>query len=194
MRRFRVRASHHTAHQAVIPLGDGPARGTAALLAGPGPVAVVVGATGGAGATTIARLLGARAEDHGRQVPPPDDRPLVIATRSTAAGLAAATRLLTEALRVGHVRPAVVVVADAPLPAPPQARARLRLLRDPQRTRAVVELPYVLGWRDVDDPTAVGTPVPPSVRAALERLASALAPVTPAASPAAPSGAAVRTA
>jgi len=159
--------------------------------AGPGPAAVLVGLVGGAGTTTLTRALGPPAQDAGRVLPAPDGRPLVLVTRSTAAGMAAALEAVSTSRQLGHDRPALVVVGDGPWPAPPQARARLRLLRDPQRLRIVVELPYVVGWRDVDDPLTDGQPFK-AYGSAVARLAADLAAAGTSTSPApAPAPAAV---
>ncbi len=175
--------------------GESP---TALLPAdGPGPAAVVVGVVGGAGTSTVARALGPLAHDAGRLLPAPDGRPLVLVTRGTAAGMAAALQAVTRSHQLGHYRPSLVLLADGPWPAPPQARARLRLLRDPQRLRITVELPYVLAWRDVDDPLT-GAPPSRAYRNAVDQLAAALlaagTTTTPSTTPASvPAGADIRT-
>ncbi len=158
----------------------------------PCPAVVVVGVVGGAGTTTLVRSLGPPALDAGRVLPAPDGRPLLLVTRGTAAGTAAALQMLTAAHRLGHYLPSLAVVADGPWPPPPQARARLRLLRDPTRLRTVVPVPYVVGWRDVDDPLT-GAPLPRAFHTALGQLSSALHAASPTPAPTtAPTGAAVR--
>ncbi len=123
----------------------------------------------------------------------------MLVTRGTAAGMAAALQAITRSHQLGHYRPSLVLLADGPWPAPPQARARLRLrlLRDPQRLRITVELPYVLAWRDVDDPLT-GAPPSRAYRNAVDQLAAALlaagTTATPDTTPASvPAGADVRT-
>ena len=112
-----------------------------------GPVAqnaahvVVLGAVGGAGVSTLVRLLGPFAIDVGCQLTRPDGRPLLIVTTSTARGLLAATHAIQAAGQAGHPPPLLAVVADGPWPAARQARGRLRMLDDRSLTTVVVGVP-----------------------------------------------------
>lgn len=142
---------------------------------------VVLGAVGGAGVSTLVRLLGPFAIDVGRQLTRPDGRPLLIVTTATAQGLLAATTAIQAAGKAGHPPPLLAVVADGPWPAASQARARLRMLDDRSLTSAVVDVPYVVGWREHDDPLTTAS-VPSALRRAVKQLsttASALATAQP---------------
>lgn len=130
---------------------------------------VVVGAAGGTGVSTLTRLIGPFAVDAGQTLTQPDGRPLVVVTRSTAPGLLAAVNLLGAARDAGHHNPLLAVTCDGPWPAPPQARARRRMLDDRSLTAAVIDVPYVIGWRDLDDPLTDGT-VPAKLRRAVHQL------------------------
>ena len=150
-------------------------RGEVESTAGRAPVAVVA-CHGGAGASTVARLLepamdlawvrdwvdyAARWQRH--------MVPLVLVARGTAAGTAAATETLAGAVGAG-LRPAVlVVVVDGPWPEPRAARARIRLMAG--RVGAVVRLPYVPRWRYVEDPLA--EPIPNKIAAAVDAIRAA---------------------
>ena len=133
---------------------------------------VVLGAVGGAGVSTLVRLLGPFAVDVGRQLTRPDGRPLLIVTDSTARGLYAATAAVRAALNAGHIAPLVAIVGDGPWPAARQARARRRMLDDRSLTSVVVDVPYVTGWREHDDPLTTAA-VPAALRRAVEQLAAA---------------------
>ena len=133
---------------------------------------VVLGAVGGAGVSTLVRLLGPFAVDVGRQLTRPDGRPLLIVTDATARGLYAATSAVQAARAAGHVVPLVAIVGDGPWPAARQARARRRMLDDRSLTSVVVDVPYVTGWREHDDPLTTAT-IPPALRRAVEQLAAA---------------------
>lgn len=130
---------------------------------------VVLGAIGGAGASILVRLIGPFAVDAGRTLTRPDGRPLLVVTRSTAPGLLAATHLVAAARDAGHLPPLLAIVGDGPWPAPKQARARRRMLDDRLVTAAVIDVPYVIGWRDLDDPLTTGE-IPSAVRHAVQRL------------------------
>lgn len=104
-----------------------------------GPAGVpVVGAHGGSGATTIAAFLahgtsswgsGVEVYDAATLMPGTVDGPaLVVTARGTAAGAAAAQRMV-GALQQLHQLPVVVIVtSDGPWPLPRAVRGRLRAL------------------------------------------------------------------
>ncbi len=100
---------------------------------------VVVAGHGGAGATTVAQLLGLAEARAGEA---PGTGLVVLAARTNLHG--------AEALRLALADPPprpvlVVLTADAPLPRAPAVSAALRLLAD--RVAEVHELPYVPAWR-----------------------------------------------
>lgn len=134
---------------------------------------VVVGCHGGAGATTLARLLYpamdmALVRDWGR--PHLHRWPTVLVTRGTASTVHAAVGMVAAA-HAGGIRPAaLVVVGDGPWPTPRVVTARLRLLGG--RVGRVVHLPYVTRWRYLDDPLAA--PIPPKVVAAAAEIRAAV--------------------
>ena len=100
---------------------------------------VVVAGHGGAGATTVAQLLGL---SEARAGGVPGASLVVLAARTNLHG-AQALRL---ALADRPPRPVLIVLtADAPLPRAPAVSAALRLLSD--RIAQVHELPYVPAWR-----------------------------------------------
>lgn len=125
------------------------------------PRVAVAGCHGGSGVTTVTRLLAPSAHEvlitqmHVGAVP------LVLVCRGTAYGTASATTAVAGAhhnIAYGYLAqpPVLVVVADSPLPEPPTARARLKLLDG--RVSAIVRLPFVPLWRDVDNPLSVTAP------------------------------------
>jgi len=145
------------------------ARGASGLVA-------VVGAHGGAGATTVALLLRpADAIDmRVRQWTEHAARwaalPLVLVARGTARGMADAVEAVAGAGSVGLRPAALVVVGDGWWPEPASVRARTRMLSG--RVGAVIRLPFVPRWRYVDDPLT-GEP-PAKVSAAVERIRASL--------------------
>jgi len=165
MQRFAFRGRRVAAPRFPLP---GPGR--------PGPRALVGKVVGGAGASTVARLLGPATQEIGLAGlrPASGDEPLLLVTRDTAAGTHALLPVLEQAARLGYHRPAVVLVADGPWAPPAQARARARMLNDPARIRLLQRLPYVPGWRDLDDPLAHLTEVPRALRAPLRLIEHAL--------------------
>ncbi|MGW2724874.1 hypothetical protein [Streptomyces sp. NPDC001492] len=125
------------------------------------PAVAVAGCHGGSGASTVTRLLAPSAYEVRIDQLHVKDVPLVLVCRSTAYGTAMATTAVNGAhynLTHGWLArpPLLVVVADSPLPEPATARARLKLLQD--RVSAIVRLPFVPMWRDVDNPLSVTAP------------------------------------
>ncbi|MFG2006158.1 hypothetical protein ACGFNU_44115 [Spirillospora sp. NPDC048911] len=131
----------------------------------PAPVVVelvVMGAHGGAGTTTLARLLGPSWDMGSITRRQPDrapfvtrGRPLVLACRNTPAAARAATAAIA-ALRHGGQEVAVLVVVGDGGPEPRDATARFALLAD--RTGGLVRMPFVTSLRLVDDPVSVRLP------------------------------------
>ncbi|MFJ5035655.1 DUF6668 family protein [Streptomyces sp. NPDC088560] len=106
-------------------------------------------AHGGAGATTLADVLGG--QDVGRNWPnvsQGDPGQILIVARTHAGGLTGASRLL-EALRTGQHPPgieplALILVADAPGRLPRRLAQRVRVLRAAAPTLFV---PWIQSWR-----------------------------------------------
>ena len=128
----------------------------------PAHEAVIVGAHGGAGVTTLAGLLRpawdmgvVRRPGPGHGSLPLAGRPVLLVTRNTvtAAGRAViASRLLAE-----HGAPAaVLVVIGDGLPEPAEARYRFRVLGG--RIGTVVRMPFVPAFRVAADPLSVDLP------------------------------------
>lgn len=101
---------------------------------------LVCGVAGGVGTTTIATAL--RARDLGVYRSGPAD---IVVCRSTSVSVGAAHRVL--ALVPG--KPVLVVVADGPLRPPAPVKARLTMVQ-PHIT-ALVWMPYVEHWRQIDN-------------------------------------------
>ncbi len=132
---------------------------TGAAISGVGPsmtrvgAGIVVGAHGGAGTTTLARFLGpgyveVSASEVIDEVAPISAAGVVVVCEGTASAVVSGVRTaLALAGRGGDV--VLAVVADGPVPAPIAVRARLRAVRD--QVAAVVRVPYVPGWRFVDE-------------------------------------------
>jgi hypothetical protein len=112
---------------------DGERRGLRAPL--------VCGVAGGVGTTTIAAALQAR--DLGVYHGGPAD---IVICRTTSTSVAAAHRVVNTA----PGKPVLVVVADGPLRTPAPVRARLTMV-GPHIT-ALVAMPYVPRWREIDQP------------------------------------------
>lgn len=139
---------------------------------------IVLGAHGGAGTTTVNRMLAPAAhegsyEDWTRQL-----EPMVLVAKATAYGLRKATEAMTW---VNHVirsapyqiaPPVLVLVADAPGGEPSTAKARARLVQD--QVRGIVRIPYVPAWANLDDPLSV--PAPRAVVTAASELRTLLTP------------------
>lgn len=113
----------------------------------------VIGAHGGAGTSTVTRWLDPDGEGHtfelatGSQLPP-DYIPVVVC-RSTAFGMAHATRLLGQ-WHPDVPRPYLVVVRDAPLSLPRATRYRMRAVKP--RVFEIVQVPYLVRLREYDTP------------------------------------------
>jgi hypothetical protein len=134
----------------------------------------ILGAHGGAGSRTVLELLrlggvpavGVQAGEH----LPAAAVPALVA-RSTASGLTAAARLLSQ----WHPQvplPWLIVVADVPAPPPPPVRYRLRVVRG--MARATIEVPFLWQLRAVDHVEEVAEAKP--VARAAARLCAALMP------------------
>ncbi|WP_248832498.1 hypothetical protein [Frankia sp. Mgl5] len=133
----------------------------------------MVGCHGGAGTTTLARLLEPAVDlslvtDWGRAHL--RRWPTVLVTRGTAQAAQVAVDTVAAARAAGVVPRVLVVVGDGPWPEPQAVTARVRLLAD--RVGTVVRLPYVPRWRYVDDPLA--EPLAPAITVAVERIHRAL--------------------
>ena len=108
---------------------------------------LVVAAHGGAGATTIARLIGGLDGGTRDRCHPAwlCGRRVVIVGRATAAGSPRRGRPLSEPPSVLPVAALVaVLVADGPWPAPPAARYHARATAG---RVTVIAVPYVAVWR-----------------------------------------------
>uniref|UniRef100_UPI003F49A00D hypothetical protein n=1 Tax=unclassified Streptomyces TaxID=2593676 RepID=UPI003F49A00D len=113
----------------------------------------VMGAHGGAGVSTVTRLLDPEGRGHAIEIPlggalPPHYIPVVVA-RSTAYGLLRTGELLTR-WHPGIPRPWLVIVQDAPIRVPLPVRYRSRALAS--RTLGVLHVPYLYRLRVVDTP------------------------------------------
>lgn len=109
----------------------------------------VVGAHGGAGTSTVARLIGAA--DLGRSWPQPADGSpprVLVAARTHAAGLMAASQVLAWCFAAGCPEgtylAGVVLVADAPGRPPRQLARRITVLAS---AVMLYRLPWVNAWR-----------------------------------------------
>lgn len=132
---------------------------------------LVAGCHGGAGTTTVARML-ANAVDVGLERPNPGDAALVLVTRGTPYGARCATEVLTSARQAGIQPTALVVVGDGPWPEPRLAALRLRMLDGLVPT--LVRLPYVMRWRYLEDPLA--HPLPRKITSAVRHISSLVPP------------------
>lgn len=130
----------------------------------------VVPCHGGAGATTLARLLG-NTIDAGRQTPSAmQGRHLLLVARGTAFGGRMAIEATSYFQRYFDVVPAALaVVGDGPWPEPRSARARFRLLPPPIR---VVRVPYIAQWRWLDD--FADKPIPNNIVTSIRNLKKAI--------------------
>ena len=137
---------------------------------------LVCGVAGGVGATTIAAALGAKdlGVYHGATAD-------IVVCRSTSMSVGAAHRVVNAI----PGKPVLVVVADGPLRIPAAVKARVTMV-GPHVT-AVVWMPYVEHWRQIDDviAQAVAAPRHPdrvpkwlhSRAAALKQVADAVLPL-----------------
>jgi len=110
----------------------------------------IVGTHGGAGTTTVARLLGAA--DAGRTWPDPDQRNLplrvLLAARTNASGLVAASRALAGCCATDHPEgpflAGFVLAPDAPGRLPKDLNRRIAILAS---ATMLYQLPWVRSWR-----------------------------------------------
>ncbi len=123
---------------------------------------VLVGAHGGAGATTMAGLLrpawdmgAVRCPGPGQRPLRPAGRPVVLVARSSAAAAARAVTA-TGMLAAQGVQVTVLAVIGDGLPEPAEARYRFRVLDG--RVGAVVRVPFIPAFRLAADPLAVTLP------------------------------------
>lgn len=122
------------------------------------PRVLVAGCHGGAGTTTLARLLGRTfstfdVQFAGLTYPPnPNGAPLVLVTRNHVDGSRQATEMVNRLQRFQVIPLVVVVVADGPWPDPPITKVRLRML-EPLVPR-IVRIPFVTQWRYHDTDVA----------------------------------------
>ncbi|MFI7643423.1 hypothetical protein [Nonomuraea sp. NPDC049400] len=115
----------------------------------------MIGAHGGAGTSTVADLL-----NHRRAHPaafefdgtvPEGHRPALV-VKATAEGADHAARMVASWPR--HLpRPALIIVADAPLPMPRLARFRLRAISG--EVAVTVRVPFLIALRQLDRQTAL---------------------------------------
>ncbi len=111
----------------------------------------VAGCHGGAGTTTIARLLGRifptlDVQFAGLTHPPnPNGSPLLLVVRNHADGSRNATEMVNRLQRFRVAPLALVVVADGPWPDPPTTKVRLRMLET--LVPRIVRFPFVTQWR-----------------------------------------------
>jgi hypothetical protein len=110
----------------------------------------VTGAHGGAGTTTVARLLGAR--DAGRHWPQPGEEKypprILLVARTHAAGLMAVSQVLARYFASGRSRgpylTGIVLVPDAPGRIPKPLKRRITVL---ESATMIHRLPWVAAWR-----------------------------------------------
>jgi hypothetical protein len=109
----------------------------------------VCGVAGGVGATTIAAALGARdlGVYHGGTAD-------IVVCRSTSMSVGAAHRVVNAI----PGKPVLVVVADGPLRTPGAVKARVTMVGP--HVAAVVWMPYVEHWRQIDDAIAQAVAAP----------------------------------
>jgi hypothetical protein len=141
-----------------------------------------VGAHGGAGESTLARLLaGSRAGGHAWPLAAPDTRatrpPVVLVARTHASGLRAAQAAATEwAAGLVPVRLlGLVLIADAPGRPPRPLRELAQLVAG--GVPAVWRLPWHEPWRLGE--LIAASSAPPAARALLEAIAELAPPVAP---------------
>ncbi|MGW3091662.1 hypothetical protein [Streptomyces sp. NPDC001108] len=128
-------------------------RADKAIRLGEGSRFGVIGAHGGAGASTITRWLdptgdgGTMELGRGSHLPP-HYIPLVVA-KSTAFGMSKAVHVLGS-WHPDVPRPYLVVVRDAPLRLPRATAYRMRAIGP--RVLGVVQVPYLVRLREIDTP------------------------------------------
>ena len=121
---------------------------------------LLVGAHGGAGVSTLVRLLAPAAVDLGaprdwRHIANPGWQPVGVVTGCTVAATGQAVYQVAAAERAGIAPRLLLVVGDG-WPVPRAARARLRLLS--ARVGRIVRVPYVPAWRYVEQPDPAHLP------------------------------------
>ncbi|MDA8371072.1 MAG: hypothetical protein M0026_14550 [Nocardiopsaceae bacterium] len=136
---------------------------------------VLLGCHGGAGATTLRVLLntpwdlGAYSAD--RSEIATFGRPLVLATRDSAAATARAAEVMNVVEANGMRAAVLVVVADGSGPEPPESTARLRLVEG--RVGRLIRFPFVAGLRYVDVADAGQVRLPKKAQQALSEIRNA---------------------
>ena len=123
----------------------------------------VMGAHGGAGISTVVRLLDPQSQGWARELSPGQHLPQqfipVVVTRSTAYGLHKTQDLLNH-WHPSVPRPYLVVIRDAPLRPPMPVLYRLRTLAP--KTLGIAHVPYLYRLRTVDDTAEALTDAPVS--------------------------------
>lgn len=131
--------------------------------------ALVVGCHGGAGTTTIARLLGDDAVEWwdplAVQLPPAG--PTVFVAHANPYGALKAAQLLGTVSDLAERSAVLVAVDDGRGPQPYQAKMRYHALGG---LLPILRFPYVMRWRYVDDPLGAGATIPPAVQRVVRRL------------------------
>lgn len=150
---------------------------------------VAWGAHGGAGTSTLARLLGACWDmgalrhriDPRRPAVITYGRPLIVVCHNTVSAAERATAAVMAVAHPGGQVAGLAIVADGAGREPREATARFRLLES--RIARVVRVPFLPALRLVDDPATV--PLPRRMQQAIGQL-RALAVSSPSAPSAAP--------
>jgi hypothetical protein len=131
---------------------------------GVGSAIAVAGAHGGAGATTLATLLGADPDlgvvpRHSRDwvAVRVQGRPLVLVTRNTVTAAASATAAI-NAIESADGRVAVLAIVNDGMPTPKSAAYRFEALAP--RVSGVVRIPFIAALRVADDLDGVVRPRP----------------------------------
>lgn len=127
-----------------------------------GAGAVVLGAHGGSGATTLTHLLPAPTYDLGPAVDTQGHartvttygRPLILTARYNVPGVVAASRAINGLREQNLSVECLVVVADGAGPDPREAKVRLRMLEG--HTGAILRLSFVPALRGMPEPPAPG--------------------------------------
>ena len=140
----------------------------------------IAGAAGGVGTTTIANAL------HGEdaRIYRANERVDVMVCRSTMASVGNAQRALAAAVPRGQHPPVLAVVDDIPGASSSHVKARLRMTEGV--VTAIVPIPFVTDWRNIDDPLGLaadllrpGTEVPRSWRGFVNAMRDLVEELTP---------------
>lgn len=123
--------------------------------------AVVLGAHGGSGATTVTRLLPEPTFDLGpardtqgeMRLVTPHGRPIILTTRFTVPGFVAASAAVTGLREQGLKVDCLVVVPDGAGPEPREAKVRLRMLEG--HVGATLRLSFIPALRGMPEPPAL---------------------------------------